>query len=124
MKALIYFTVFMLMPQFAGACQSCFGANVNTATTQGIEVAMLALLGITGFVSAGIVMFFLNMRKRSKIHSLRLDSGQSKTELVDELLDKINERGGERLRQRLRLRKPTALIKTLESDAFKNRKKA
>lgn len=97
MKALIYFTVFFLLPKLARACQSCFGANVNTATTQGIEIAMLALLGITGLVSTGIMLFFLNMKRRSKIHFLRLDSGQSKAELVDELLDKINERGYRRL---------------------------
>jgi hypothetical protein len=40
---------------------------VDTPTTQGIALSMLALLGITGGVSTGVVLFFLNIRKRSKM---------------------------------------------------------
>ncbi len=99
-KVVGYLTVFLLMPQLVSACQQCFGANVNTATTQGIGFAMLALLGITGFVSTGIIMFFLNMKKRSKAFSLKsetLDSNESKSEIMNQLLDKINEQGYGRL---------------------------
>jgi hypothetical protein len=67
MRVIKYFIVFLLIPQLSWACSKCFGANVNTATTQGIGFAMLGLLGITGFVSTGIVMFFWNMKKRSRI---------------------------------------------------------
>ena len=86
-----YLSVFLLAPQWVLACQQCFGANVNTATTRGIGFAMLALLVFTGFVSTGIVMFFININKRSKIVSGgKIDSSP---ENLDHLLDKINESG-------------------------------
>lgn len=102
-KIITYFTAFLLTPRLMWACQSCFGANVNTATTQGIEVAMLALLGITGFVSTGIVMFFLSMKKRRKhyaqdsVNELDFNHEGSKSETLDQLLDKINESGFQNL---------------------------
>ena len=94
-----YFMVFLLVPQLVLACQQCFGANVNTATTRGIGVAMLALLLFTGFVSTGIIMFFVNMSKRSKILSRDLAnhltpiSENSNPEVLNHLLDKINQAG-------------------------------
>lgn len=98
-KVVRYFIVFLLMPQLVLACQQCFGANVNTATTRGIGFAMLGLLVFTGFVSTGIVMFFLNMNRRGKIFSRdlvnepKLLPEKSSPEILNHLLDKINESG-------------------------------
>lgn len=68
-KHIRYFAIFLLLPQMSWACSHCFGANVDTATTQGISYAMLGLLVVTGLVSTGIVAFFMNIRKRSRLYS-------------------------------------------------------
>lgn len=88
----------LILPQSAFACERCFGANVDTPTTQGIALSMLALLGITGGVSTGIVFFFLNIRKRSKLlygaspAGLKTSS-ESRSEVLNRMLDKINRSG-------------------------------
>lgn len=57
----------MMMPKLALACDRCFGASVDTPTTQGIQMAMLTLLAFVGLAGLGIVMFFVNMTKRSQM---------------------------------------------------------
>jgi len=99
-KVIRLFMISLFVPKLALACQSCFGANVNTATTQGIAFAMLGLLGVTGVVSTGIVMFFLNIKKRARLFSQKvgvMDSTESKSETMDQLLDKMNKIGYEEL---------------------------
>jgi hypothetical protein len=107
-KIVRYLAVFVLAPQWLLACQQCFGANVNTATTRGIGFAMLALFIFTGFVSTGIVMFFLNISKRTKILSqgstnyhTPITEGSS-SETMNHLLDKINQSGFQSLTRRER----------------------
>ena len=48
------------------ACDKCFGAQVDSPTTQGISMAMLALLGMTGGVGSGIILFFFRLKRRVK----------------------------------------------------------
>lgn len=54
-----------LSPAIAVACDSCWGASVDTPTTRGITMAMLALIGMTSIVWGGIGAFFLHVRRRS-----------------------------------------------------------
>lgn len=55
------------LPDIILACDKCFGAGVDTPVTQGISLAMMALLGITGSVLGGITAFFLFLRRRAKM---------------------------------------------------------
>lgn len=61
----------LLLPRVAQACSRCFGTGVDDPVTQGIGLAMLSLLVMTGVVWGGIGMFFINMRRRAK----RLEPG-------------------------------------------------
>lgn len=54
-------------PIVASACDSCWGASVDTPTTRGITMAMLALIGMTSVVWGGIGAFFLHVRRRSRL---------------------------------------------------------
>lgn len=54
-----------LMPVGAEACSQCFGTSVNNATTFGITMSMLGLLGFLGIVFGGIGMFVMRVRSRS-----------------------------------------------------------
>jgi len=57
----------ILSPSLAAACDSCWGASVDTPTTQGITMAMLALIGMTSVVWGGIGAFFLHVRRRGQM---------------------------------------------------------
>jgi hypothetical protein len=61
------------------ACPSCYG-SADGPMIQGMNMAILTMLGITGFVLAGISSFFLMMRHRIK----RLRSGQLNRPHVNE----------------------------------------
>ena len=54
-------------PMVAAACDSCWGASVDTPTTRGITMAMLALIGMTSLVWGGIGAFVLNVRRRTQM---------------------------------------------------------
>jgi hypothetical protein len=57
--------VFVLMaaqPSFA--CPSCYGA-ADSAETEGVNWAILSLLGITGTVLFGVSALFISLRKRA-----------------------------------------------------------
>lgn len=56
-----------LSPKMAMACSQCFGSKVNNATTFGITMSMLALLGFLGVVWGGIGLFVWRVRKRSQM---------------------------------------------------------
>lgn len=54
-------------PKMIMACSQCFGTNVNNATTFGITMSMLGLLGFLGIVWGGIGLFIWRVQRRSKI---------------------------------------------------------
>ena len=57
------------LPEAALACSKCFGAAaVESPVTQGITVAMAALIGTTGMVGSGIVLFFVHLNRRARRH--------------------------------------------------------
>lgn len=53
-------------PALVLACESCFGAAVDSEVTRGIGLAMLLLLVVVTAVFAGILWFFWNMMDRSR----------------------------------------------------------
>jgi len=55
------------VPTIAAACSQCFGTSVNNATTFGITMSMLGLLGFLGVVWGGIGLFVRRDRRRSKL---------------------------------------------------------
>jgi polyferredoxin len=50
----------------AYACPVCFG-NASGPMTDGVNMAILALLGITAAVLGGFVAFFFHLMKRSRL---------------------------------------------------------
>ncbi len=66
--ALLGVTLMVSMePAVAAACDSCWGAAVDSPTTRGITMAMLALIGMTSVVWGGIGAFFLHVRHRTRM---------------------------------------------------------
>ena len=65
-KHLLLVLAFILMAEPAWACPVCYGST-DALTIAGVNLAILALLGVTGSVLAGFASFFLYIRKRSKM---------------------------------------------------------
>ncbi|RMH77299.1 MAG: hypothetical protein D6681_20965 [Calditrichaeota bacterium] len=59
--------VLLFLPDLAAACDKCFGAGVDTPTTRGIGMAMLALLILTTMIFGGIIGFFVHMNRRARL---------------------------------------------------------
>ena len=57
--------LFLLVPEFLAACPSCYGA-ADAPMTEGMNMAILALMGVTGSVLVGFVSFFVYLRKRTR----------------------------------------------------------
>ena len=55
----------ILGQNIAFSCPVCFGA-LDDPATQGMNVAILTLLGVTGTVLAGLISFFLRLRRFSR----------------------------------------------------------
>ena len=56
--------VVLLTPHVASACPSCYGAS-DAPMTQGMNMAILSLLGITGGVLVAFGSFFVYLRRRA-----------------------------------------------------------
>jgi heme/copper-type cytochrome/quinol oxidase subunit 2 len=57
--------VWLGLPRIAAACATCFG-DPQAPATQGMNNAILLLLGVVGVVYVGIGKVFWEFRKRSK----------------------------------------------------------
>lgn len=57
--------LFFLSHSTAFSCPVCFGA-LDDPSTDGLKVAIFTLLGVTGSVLAGLISFFLRLRKLSR----------------------------------------------------------
>ena len=75
------------------ACEMCFGAAVDSPVVYGISLAMLLLLGMTGLVWGGIVLFFGNMERRARLLAAGELTVEDDADGLDALLDKINREG-------------------------------
>ena len=51
----------------AWACPACFGGGDGSAVVDGMNAAILVMLGILGTVFAGIIAFIFWMRRRSRV---------------------------------------------------------
>ena len=56
--------VLVAHPACVLACPSCYGAP-DSPMTNGMNMAIMSLLGITGFVLIAFVSFFIYLRRRS-----------------------------------------------------------
>ena len=74
--------IVLIDPAYAFACGSCYGA-ADTPATNGMNFAILSMLGITGSVLAAITSFFLYLRKRARLYLATIDQH-----------DMTNEKGG------------------------------
>jgi len=66
-------------PVSALACGSCYGA-ADTPATNGMNFAILSMLGITGGVLAAITSFFLYLRKRARLYLATTDAHEMTNE--------------------------------------------
>ena len=64
------------LPSVLYACPSCFGA-ADAPMTQGMNMGILSLLGVTGSVLVGFGTVFLRLRRRMKAVAARSQSGNS-----------------------------------------------
>jgi len=62
----------VLLPEVSYACATCFG-NPNAAASQGLNKAIIAMLGITGTVLGGLgsSIYVLNRRAKAYAKSLK-----------------------------------------------------
>lgn len=66
-------------PASALACGSCYGA-ADTPATNGMNFAILSMLGITGSVLAALTSFFLYLRKRARLYLTTFDAHEMTNE--------------------------------------------
>jgi heme/copper-type cytochrome/quinol oxidase subunit 2 len=59
--------IFLFLPSSALACGSCYGA-ADSPATNGMNFAILSMIGITGGVLAMMTSFFLYLRKRAQLY--------------------------------------------------------
>lgn len=59
-----------VLPAATRACSQCFGTGVENATTLGITMSMLGLLGFLGIVWGGVGLFIWRVQRRSKMLEL------------------------------------------------------
>ena len=55
-----------LIPKVSIGCSVCFGMPSDLSIAQGLDLAIVLLIGVTGTVLGGVTSFFLYMRRRSK----------------------------------------------------------
>ncbi|MEA1882460.1 MAG: hypothetical protein U9N31_08685 [Candidatus Marinimicrobia bacterium] len=62
-----------LLPEAGYACATCFG-NPNAAATQGMNKAIITMLGVTGTVLGGFGSFIYVLHRRAKKYAQSLKS--------------------------------------------------
>lgn len=73
-STLFLFLLVILSQSIAVSCPVCFGA-LDDPATNGMNIAIFTLLGVTGSVLAAFVAFFLRLRKLSR--SAATERGES-----------------------------------------------
>ena len=67
----------MAIPNMLLACGSCYGA-ADSPQTNGMNFAILSMIGVTGGVLTAMTSFFLYLRKRAKAYAASM-SGEDST---------------------------------------------
>ena len=65
--AFVLVIMVLCFPDPVFACGSCYGA-ADSPATNGMNFAILSMIGITGGVLAAITSFFLYLRKRAQMY--------------------------------------------------------
>ena len=66
-------------PAAALACGTCYGA-ADSSATNGMNFAILSMLGITGTVLAAMTSFFLYLRRRARLYGATVDACEITTD--------------------------------------------
>lgn len=77
--AFVVALIALFNPASALACGSCYGA-ADTPATNGMNFAILSMLGITGSVLAALTSFFLYLRKRARLYLATIDDHEMSNE--------------------------------------------
>mgnify|MGYP001276323625 FL=1 len=65
-KNILMLFLITFIPSLSLACSVCYGANSNDELSQGLNMAIIALIGVTGTVLGGIISFVVFLNKRQK----------------------------------------------------------
>lgn len=68
--AAILAVVLLVLPQSGFACPVCYG-DPQSSMTDGMNMAIVSLLGVTGGVLTGVAAFFLFLRRRLRMLNQR-----------------------------------------------------
>ncbi|MGB2867339.1 MAG: hypothetical protein WBD36_02715 [Bacteroidota bacterium] len=63
---IVFLVALSMLPSRTAACPVCYG-DTNSAMAEGVNAAILVLLGITGSVLGLLSAVFLRIRKRMKL---------------------------------------------------------
>ena len=74
--AFVFALIFCLIPGIASACSVCFGAPEDHPMTESLNLAIIALIGVTGTVLGGISTFFIFLARRGKKISEIMEMGE------------------------------------------------
>ena len=79
MKRKTLYLSIIFFPEFVLACATCFG-DPNAAATQGMNKAIITMLGVTGGVLGGIgsSIYVLNRSEKEYANSLSKSKGSKK----------------------------------------------
>ena len=82
MKKIVFVTIgicIFLFPEVSYACATCFG-DPNSTATQGMNKAILTLLGVTGGVLGGVVTSIFTLKNRARKYAEYLQKKKKITE--------------------------------------------
>ena len=65
LNIIIILFIMLFVPETAKACATCFG-NPSAPASQGMNCAILTLLGVTGGVLGGVIGTIISIRKKTK----------------------------------------------------------
>lgn len=69
---IVFLAVVLIAPAIVRACPNCYG-DPDSTMTQGLNVAILILLGVTGTVLGGIVAFIFHLQQRARMINRRFE---------------------------------------------------
>ena len=82
MKKLVFVTIgicIFLLPEVSYACATCFG-DPNSTAAQGMNKAILTMLGVTGGVLGGVVTSIFTLKNRARKYAEYL---QNKKKIIE-----------------------------------------